>query len=128
MVSEKFWVKKKVLITGHTGFKGSWLSTWLQHMGACVVGYSLDVPTQPSLYELANVADGMISMYGDVRDRDHLSKTIAKYKPEIVIHMAAQSLVRRSYQNPEELASHLMKFSGGTGSGKRRSGSSSSNG
>ena len=97
-----FWKGKKVLITGHTGFKGSWLSLWLQNKGANTIGYSLPPPTKPSLFEIANVSDGMISITGDIRDLDHLKSIIAKHKPEIVIHMAAQSLVRHSYDNPIE--------------------------
>jgi CDP-glucose 4,6-dehydratase len=97
-----FWKGKKVLITGHTGFKGSWLSLWLQNLGADVVGYALDPPTQPSLFQVANVADGMTSIIGDVRDLEHLKSAIAEHRPEIVFHLAAQPLVRRSYENPVE--------------------------
>ncbi|MCG2722929.1 MAG: CDP-glucose 4,6-dehydratase [Thermodesulfovibrionales bacterium] len=97
-----FWKNKKVLITGHTGFKGSWLSLWLQTKGVNTIGYSPSPPTKPSLFEIANVSDGMISITGDVRDLDHLKSIIAEHKPEIVIHMAAQSLVRYSYNNPAE--------------------------
>jgi CDP-glucose 4,6-dehydratase len=100
VMNNKFWESKKVLITGHTGFKGSWLSLWLQKQGACIVGYSLPPPTEPSLFELANVADGMTSITGDIRDLEHLQTVIAEHKPEIIIHMAAQSLVRYSYHNP----------------------------
>jgi CDP-glucose 4,6-dehydratase len=95
-----FWQGKKVLLTGHTGFKGSWLSVWLQMLGAEVVGYSLPAPTQPCLFELAQVSDRLHSIIGDVRDLEHLGRTIKKYQPEIVIHMAAQALVRESYRNP----------------------------
>jgi CDP-glucose 4,6-dehydratase len=95
-----FWKKKKVLLTGHTGFKGSWLSLWLQQLGAEVSGYSIDVPTAPSLYESAAVGKGMRSMTGDVRDLASLRAYSEKTAPEIVIHMAAQSLVRRSYVDP----------------------------
>ncbi len=96
----KFWQGRKVFITGHTGFKGSWLSLWLQRLSAEVVGYALPAPTQPSLFEAAQVAAGMLSIEGDVRDAAHLSASIDKYQPEIVIHMAAQSVVRASYQDP----------------------------
>ncbi len=102
VVNKKFWKGKKVLITGHTGFKGSWLSLWLQSIGTHIVGYSLPPPTKPSLFEVANVADGMCSINGDVRDIEHLKATIVKYQPEIIIHMAAQSLVRYSYIDPIE--------------------------
>lgn len=97
-----FWSGKKVLITGHTGFKGSWLALWLQHAGAKVVGYALSPPTTPSLFQAARVADGMISIEGDVTDLKHLTAVMAEQKPEIVIHMAAQSLVRYSYRHPVE--------------------------
>lgn len=98
----KFWHGKKVFLTGHTGFKGSWLSLWLQQLGAEVIGFSLTPPTQPSLFDVANVADGMTSIIGDIRDLETLQKTMQQYRPDIVIHMAAQPLVRYSYQNPVE--------------------------
>lgn len=104
-----FWQDKKVLVTGHTGFKGSWLSAWLQVLGAEVVGYSLPAPTQPCLFELAQVGDRMTSLVGDVRDLDHLVQVMTKYQPEIVIHMAAQALVRESYKNPvDNYATNVM--------------------
>lgn len=102
MVEPSFWAGKVVLLTGHTGFKGSWLALWLQSMGAKVVGYSLKPPTSPSLFETAKVAEDMISIEGDVRDFSALSSVFEKYQPEIVIHMAAQALVRYSYTNPIE--------------------------
>lgn len=101
-VNSIFWQGKKVLLTGHTGFKGSWLSIWLHSMGAQVVGYSLAPPTSPSLFELADIAKDMISIIGDIRDFPHLQKVFAEYQPEIVIHMAAQALVRYSYIEPVE--------------------------
>ena len=101
MVKTSFWIEKTVLLTGHTGFKGSWLALWLQSMGATVVGFALP-PTNPSLFVAANVAEGMTSLEGDIRDSAALSKVFEKYQPEIVIHMAAQSLVRYSYDNPVE--------------------------
>ncbi len=97
-----FWAGKQVLLTGHTGFKGSWLSLWLQSMGARVVGYALPPPTNPSLFEVANVRQRMISIIGDIRDLTHLQKVFAEHQPEIVIHMAAQPLVRYSYLEPVE--------------------------
>jgi CDP-glucose 4,6-dehydratase len=97
-----FWHGRKVLLTGHTGFKGSWLSLWLQELGAEVTGYSCDVPTDPSLYETARVADGMNAVNADVRDLAALDTAVAASQAEIVIHMAAQSLVRRSYKEPVE--------------------------
>src|SRR5574340_511263 len=102
MVEASFWAGKAVLLTGHTGFKGSWLSLWLQSMGAQVVGYALAPPTNPSLFEVAEVRKGMASIVGDIRDLEHLRAVFAEHKPEIVIHMAAQALVRRSYANPLE--------------------------
>lgn len=95
-----FWHKKRVLLTGHTGFKGSWLSLWLQAMEAQVTGFALAPPTIPSLFEIADVAHGMTSVLGDIRDLSQLQTVFAEHKPEIVIHMAAQPLVRYSYQNP----------------------------
>ena len=109
MVEPSFWAGKTVLLTGHTGFKGSWLSLWLQSMGAKVIGYSLTPPTKPSLFEVANVAENMTSILGDVRDFSALSVVFEKYQPEIVIHMAAQALVRYSYINPiETYATNVM--------------------
>lgn len=102
MVDPSFWAGKTVLLTGHTGFKGSWLSLWLQSAGAKVIGYALQPATSPSLFVAARVAEGMISIEGDVRDFPALSKVFAKHRPEIVIHMAAQALVRRSYADPIE--------------------------
>jgi len=99
-MDSKFWKGKRVLITGHTGFKGSWLSIWLQSKGAHIIGYSLPPPTNPSLFEIAHVAEEMISVTGDVRDLEHIQTIISKHKPEIVIHLAAQSLVRYSYNDP----------------------------
>lgn len=101
-VNPSFWKGRRVLITGHTGFKGSWLSLWLQSMGAEVVGYALAPPSTPSLFETARVAEGMVSLHGDIRDLEPMQSAMAEHRPEIVIHMAAQSLVRYSYQNPVE--------------------------
>ena len=97
-----FWKGKRVLLTGHTGFKGSWLSLWLQSLGAQVVGYALAPPTSPNLFEVAAVGQGMTSVIGDIRDLGKLQAVFAQHKPELVIHMAAQPLVRYSYQNPVE--------------------------
>lgn len=97
-----FWQGRRVLMTGHTGFKGGWLSLWLQAMGTRVVGFALPPPTKPSLFEIARVGSGMTSLIGDIRDLPHLETVFAEYRPEIVIHMAAQSLVRRSYAEPVE--------------------------
>jgi len=97
-----FWQGKRVLLTGHTGFKGSWLSLWLQSMGAQVTGYALAPSTNPSLFQIAEVAHGMSSIIGDIRDLAKLQAAFTKHQPQIVIHMAAQPLVRFSYQNPVE--------------------------
>ena len=97
-----FWHGKRVLLTGHTGFKGSWLSLWLQSMGAQVTGYALAPPTNPSLFDMAEVGQGMTSVIGDIRDLANLQAVFTQHRPEIVIHMAAQPLVRYSYQNPVE--------------------------
>jgi CDP-glucose 4,6-dehydratase len=96
----RFWRDKTVLITGHTGFKGAWLSLWLQSLGARLVGYALEPPTTPSLFEQANIGEGMQSVIRDIRDAEHLRQTIEQCQPEIVFHLAAQALVRRGYQHP----------------------------
>ncbi|MBJ7309760.1 CDP-glucose 4,6-dehydratase [Rugamonas sp. CCM 8940] len=97
-----FWHGKRVFLSGHTGFKGSWLSLWLQRMGAELTGFALDAPSQPSLFEVAGVAAGMRSIVGDIRDAAALSRAMQEARPEIVIHMAAQALVRHSYAHPVE--------------------------
>ena len=97
-----FWSGKRVFLTGHTGFKGSWLSLWLQQLDAHVTGYALDAPSQPSLFDVARVGTCMQSVHGDVRDLPTLQRAMQAAKPEIVIHMAAQSLVRLSYDTPVE--------------------------
>ena len=101
-VTKAFWQGKKVFLTGHTGFKGSWLALWLQDMGAEVTGYSLPAPTEPSLFLLAKVADNMSHTIGDIRDAQNLKRAIGEVKPEIVMHLAAQPLVRYSYREPVE--------------------------
>jgi CDP-glucose 4,6-dehydratase len=95
-----FWRGRKVLLTGHTGFKGAWLSLWLQKLGAEVTGYALKPPTNPSLFQIADAAMGMRSIEGDIRDLPAFTRILAKAEPDIVIHMAAQSLVRASYADP----------------------------
>lgn len=105
----QFWRAKKVLVTGHTGFKGSWLSLWLQSLGAEVSGFALTPPTDPCLFKIAQVADGMRSHIGDIRDFDNLHRVFIQERPEIVFHMAAQPLVRYSYKNPiETYATNVM--------------------
>ena len=101
-MNAEFWAGKRVFITGHTGFKGSWLSLWLQHMGAKVTGYALRPPTSPAMFEVADVGKGMISIIGDIRDGDAVRVAMKSAAPEIVIHMAAQPLVRYSYVAPTE--------------------------
>ena len=101
-VDAGFWRERRVLLSGHTGFKGAWLSLWLQSLGARVTGFSDGVPTRPSLYELARVGEGMDSIEGDVRDYGALAAAVKATRPEVVVHMAAQSLVRRSFAQPRE--------------------------
>jgi CDP-glucose 4,6-dehydratase len=97
-----FWRGRRVFLTGHTGFKGSWLSLWLQSLGTELTGFALAPPTNPSLFEEAHIATGMTSIVGDVRDLAALQAALHEAQPEIVIHMAAQPLVRYSYHNPVE--------------------------
>ena len=99
-VDASFWKDKKVYLTGHTGFKGAWLSLWLQNMGAIIKGYSLDVNTKPALFAQANVAAEMESEIGDIRNLEQLTESMVSFSPDILIHMAAQPLVRLSYQEP----------------------------
>ena len=102
VVDPAFWRGRRVLLTGHTGFKGAWLALWLQAMGAQVTGFSLEPPTRPSLHELARAGIGMEGIEGDVRDFRALASALDRVRPEVVIHMAAQALVRRSYAEPRE--------------------------
>ena len=95
-----FYKNKKVLITGHTGFKGSWLCRILINAGAKVTGYSLEPPTEPSLFKLAKIENDINHIIGDIRDLDHLTKVFDEVQPEIVLHLAAQPIVRESYKNP----------------------------
>jgi CDP-glucose 4,6-dehydratase len=97
-----FWKDKRVFLTGHTGFKGSWIALWLQHLGARVTGFALPPATDPNLFDLAGVADGMTSIQGDIRDADSLRQAVADTAPDLVFHFAAQALVRRSYEDPLE--------------------------
>jgi CDP-glucose 4,6-dehydratase len=100
-----FWRGKRVLVTGHTGFKGPWLCLWLRLLGADVRGYALEPPTDPNLFEQARVADDVDSEIGDVRNAERLREAVVTYEPDIVLHLAAQSLVRRSYDDPIETIS-----------------------
>ena len=92
---------KKLLITGHTGFKGSWLAIWLKELGADVVGYSLDPPSEPNNFEATRLREKITHIHGDIRDLDRLMETFKKYQPEFVFHLAAQPLVRLSYDEPK---------------------------
>lgn len=95
-----FWKNRRVFITGHTGFKGSWMTLWLQMMGADVHGYALPPPTTTNLFDVANIGQDIRSTIGDVRDLDHLQAAMQGHRPEIVFHLAAQPLVRLSYHEP----------------------------
>ena len=99
-LNREFWRNKRVFLTGHTGFKGAWLSLWLSDMGAWVTGYALQPPTRPNLFELADLEQTMHSRHGDVRDGQNLIDAMRQADPEIVIHLAAQSLVLESYREP----------------------------
>jgi CDP-glucose 4,6-dehydratase len=108
-VTPHFWRSKRVLLTGHTGFKGAWMSLWLHSMGAKVQGFALSPPTSPILFEEAKVAGLIHSSLGDIRDFAAVSKVVKDFKPEIVFHMAAQPLVRYSYEAPlETYATNVM--------------------
>ncbi len=95
-----FWKNKRVFVTGHTGFKGSWLSIWLHSLGADVCGYSLEPCSKNNLFSIANIQNDIRSIIGDVRDYDSLYNAMSSFKPQFVFHLAAQSLVRESYENP----------------------------
>jgi CDP-glucose 4,6-dehydratase len=102
MIDQEFWVGKRVFLTGHTGFKGSWLSLWLIHLGCSVKGYSLNPPTSPSLFDVVKIGTLVDSQIGDIRDQELLNNSMVSFNPDILIHMAAQPLVRRSYDEPIE--------------------------
>jgi CDP-glucose 4,6-dehydratase len=102
MPDRSFWRGRKVFLTGHTGFKGSWLSLWLNMLGADVTGFALDPPTEPSLFRQANVGDFIRSVRGDIRDFSQLKNELEKCRPDVVLHLAAQSVVRRGYDDPIE--------------------------
>ena len=102
MTRSSFWARRRVFLTGHTGFKGGWLALWLQQLGAQVRGYSLEPPTNPNLFTIARVGDAIDDIRADVRDAVRLWNEIKSFCPEVVIHMAAQSLVGASYENPIE--------------------------
>src|SRR5687768_11662692 len=95
-----FWKSRRVFVSGHTGFKGSWLSIWLHRLGAEVTGYALEPETDPSLFSVSRIAEDIHSVTGDVRDAESLAAVMRHARPEIVFHLAAQSLVRLSYARP----------------------------
>jgi CDP-glucose 4,6-dehydratase len=108
-VIPSFWAGKQVLVTGHTGFKGAWLCLLLERLGARVTGYAIDPPSTPSLFGLARIADRIDHVHGDVRDFERLFRVVRERRPEIVLHMAAQALVRKSYRDPiETYATNVM--------------------
>jgi CDP-glucose 4,6-dehydratase len=102
MLNRSFWKGRKVLVTGHTGFKGSWLCLWLESLGANVTGYALAPPTEPSLFEKAKISDSLNSVCADIRDLPGLTSVMAECRPDVIFHMAAQSVVRRGYEDPVE--------------------------
>ena len=109
MPDRSFWNGRSVLVTGHTGFKGSWLSLWLDAMGAHVTGYALEPPTSPSLFQLARIDRLVRTVYADVRDYARLKDVVAECRPDVILHMAAQSVVRRGYDDPiETYSSNVM--------------------
>ena len=109
MLNRSFWKDCNVFVTGHTGFKGSWLCLWLDALGAKTTGYGLDPPTDPNLFEQAGVASAMRSVIADIRDFARLKNEIAECQPDVIIHLAAQSVVRRGYQDPiETYSSNVM--------------------
>ena len=99
-MNNEFFKNKRILVTGHTGFKGAWMCKLLQMLGANVTGYALDAPTSPNMFGLCHIADSMTSIIGDIRNKEKLREVFQQYEPEIVIHMAAQPIVRESYVNP----------------------------
>mgnify|MGYP006426131333 CR=1 FL=1 len=102
VMNQSFWKGKTVLVTGHTGFKGSWLSIVLKKFGANIIGFSKDIPSEPNMYTIARVQDGIKNIVGNINDSNHINQVFEENKPEIVIHMAAQAIVRESYKNPLE--------------------------
>lgn len=102
MTFKNIYSGKKVLITGHTGFKGSWLSIWLKLLGAKVIGLSLDPPTNPNNFTITNIASSINDLRIDIRERDALAKIILDEHPDFIFHLAAQGIVRKSYKDPYE--------------------------
>jgi CDP-glucose 4,6-dehydratase len=101
-VDPAFWRERRVLITGHSGFKGSWLALWLHSLGASVTGFSSGLPTQPSLHDLARIGESIETIDGDIRDGESVAQAVAASRPDVIVHMAAQPLVRRSFVEPRE--------------------------
>ena len=99
---KKIYNNKKVLITGHTGFKGSWLSIWLRELGADIIGYALDPSSENDNFVRTGLANKITDIRGDIRDFDHLERIFCTYSPDFVFHLAAQPLVRESYKDPKE--------------------------
>ncbi|MCJ7594920.1 MAG: GDP-mannose 4,6-dehydratase, partial [Desulfobacterales bacterium] len=97
---DNIYKNKRILVTGHTGFKGSWLSLWLKALDAQIIGYSLQPPSRPNNFEACGLEQQVIHIHGDVRDYDHLLAVFKEHKPDMVFHLAAQPLVRLSYENP----------------------------
>ena len=109
MLNRSFWKGRNVLVTGHTGFKGSWLCLWLDSLGAKVTGYALAPPTQPNLFEQAQIASSLDSVCADIRDFPRLTSVLAECRPDVIFHLAAQSVVRRGYEDPiETYSSNVM--------------------
>lgn len=109
MLNRSFWKGRRVFLTGHTGFKGSWLSLWLRSLGAEVTGFALQPPTEPNLFQQAKVADALRSITADIRDYGRIKQAIAESRPDVILHLAAQSVVKRGYDDPiETYASNVM--------------------
>ena len=102
MIDRAFWRNRRVLLTGHTGFKGAWLSLWLERLGADVVGFSLAPETEPSMFSMLGPLARQVSRIGDIRDPNQVAAAVREARPSIAVHMAAQPLVRRSYREPLE--------------------------